>query len=107
MRSDSPYGSIHDEIPLKFRGIFKKNHKNDRDLDIEEPEVNTSDKPELVEISEIFDLSLFPHSLDNLTDIKIRGGYYREDPLTGCLYLKKSDNPYYVGKLNGCHITRF
>ncbi len=112
MKSGLPYGTIHDEIPLKYRVMFKQSYRNDSPYDGHNDAINTTDislsdqtKPD--KLSANFDLSLFPKSLDSLTEIKIGGGHFLEDQLTGCLYQKNPDNLYYVGKLNGCHITRF
>ena len=108
IKGELKYGLIKEEIPLIHRYKFKIKLNDPNYIDT--TDTNTDKLVERQTNKSIFnnnyDLSLYPSSIDDLSDIKIGGSYYLEDRVSGCLYLKK-DNLYYVGKLRNNKITRF
>ncbi len=111
-KGDLKYGLINEPIPLEHNYKFKVKLCANGDDSYESTEESDSDLDNVDGVGkryrqDIFDLNLYPNTSEQLTRIKIGGGYYYEDRTSGCVYLEKDGNLFYVGKLKGNNISRF
>lgn len=89
------YGTIHEPIPNEYRGKYKENTESTT-----ETESRTDPSNDFYSaLSHTHpDLSLYPQSKQQLTEIKIAGRPYLQDRVTACLYTSDRNRPVFIGR---------
>jgi len=106
-RGELKYGIISQEIPLEHRYKFKHKICDDECCDLNSDGDEDDDREKYRTSFNNFDLSLYPSGLEELKPIKIGGGHYLNDTASNCVYVKRNEKLFYVGKLKGNYISRF